>query len=207
MFNRLRLQPDKRFSFFQGFLRHPNTVGSVIPSSRFLERRLVDIAGIATARLVVELGPGTGGTTRAILRTLPDESNLLAIEINPTFVSLLRSQPDPRLITHLGSAVHIRDILARHGLPRPDVVISGVPFSTMPPSLGRSLIRAVWSSLAPGGHFVAYQVRDRVAILAREIAGTPEVAVEALNVPPMRIFRWRKPAEAESPPGAAPLAS
>jgi phospholipid N-methyltransferase len=196
MLNRLRLQPDKRFSFLQGFLRHPHLVGSVIPSSRFLERRLVDIARIDRARSVVELGPGTGGTTRAILRALPDESKLLAIEINPKFVSLLRSQPDRRLIAHVASAVQIREVLAFHGLSRPDVVISGVPFSTIPPSLGRRVIRAVWSSLAPGGYFVAYQFRDRVAVLSREIAGKPEVAVELLNVPPIRIFRWRKPAGA-----------
>jgi len=198
MRNRLRLQPDKRLTFLQGFLRHPHLVGSVIPSSRFLERRLVDIADIARARLVVELGPGTGGTTRAILRTLPHESRLLTIDINPEFVSLLRSHPDSRLIAHHGSSVDMREILERYDLSLPDVVISGVPFSTMPLALGRRIIRAVWSSLAPGGHFVAYQYRDRVSVLTREIAGIPEVAVEFRNVPPMRIYRWRKAAAAES---------
>jgi hypothetical protein len=48
--------------------------------------------------------------------------------------------------------------------------------------------------LAPGGSFVAYQFRDRVAMLGREIAGLPEVAIEPLNVPPIRLFHWRKPA-------------
>ena len=53
--------------FFRGFLRQPALIGSVIPSSRFLERRIVEAYGIAHSRMVVELGPGTGGTTRAIL--------------------------------------------------------------------------------------------------------------------------------------------
>ena len=198
MLNRFRLQPDKRFAFLQGFLRHPGLVGSVIPSSRWVERRLVDIAGIAKAGLVVELGPGTGGTTRAILGTLPGESTLLAIETERQFVSLLRSCPDPRLIAHLGSGVHIQEVLTLHGLSRPDVVISGVPFSSMPIPLGRRLIRAVWFSLVPGGYFVAYQFRDRVAALSREIAGEPEVALELLNVPPIRIYCWRKPVGSES---------
>lgn len=197
MLNRLRLQPDARLSFLQGFLRHPQLVGSVVPSSRFLERRLVDVAGIARAGLVVELGPGTGGTTRAMLRALPPESRLLAIDVDPRFVSLLRSHSDPRLIAHRGSGEHVEEALALHGLPSPDVVVSGVPFSTMPPALGRRIIRAVWSSLEPGGCFVAYQFRDRVALLGREIAGPPEVAFEPFNVPPIRIYCWRKPAEAE----------
>lgn len=196
--SRLRLQPDKRLAFLQGFLRHPQRVGSVIPSSRFLERRIVEVAGLAEARVVVELGPGTGGTTRALLRSLARDAKLLAIDVAPQFVSLLREHADPRLIAHIGSAADLAEILEHYGLGRPDVVVSGVPFSTMPPALGRSILRSVWSSLAPGGCFVAYQFRDRVALLNREIAGRPEVAVELLNVPPMRIYRWRKPTDAES---------
>ncbi len=193
MRKRFRLQPDHRFAFLQGFLRHPNVVGSVVPSSRFLEQRLVQIGRIARGRLVVELGPGTGGTTRALLRALPDDAKLLAIEIHPRFVSLLRALPDPRLVPHLGSAEHVREALADHGLSRPDVVLSGIPFSTMPGSVARGVLRAVWSVLPPGGLFVAYQFRDRVAVLGSEIAGAPDVTVEPRNVPPVRIYRWRKP--------------
>ena len=57
------------FTFLQEFVRHPRQVASVVPSSRFLERRIVEAAGIRSAKVVVELGPGTGGTTRAILRS------------------------------------------------------------------------------------------------------------------------------------------
>ena len=52
-------------AFLKGFLQHPDQVGSVIPSSGFLEQRLIRSAALAQARCVVELGPGTGGTTRA----------------------------------------------------------------------------------------------------------------------------------------------
>ena len=106
---RFRPQPDKRLAFLQGFLQRPQVVGSVIPSSRFLERRIVSIAAIARARTVVELGPGTGGTTRAVLDALPRESKLCAIEINPRFVSLLRNNPDSRLTVHLGGAENIEE--------------------------------------------------------------------------------------------------
>jgi len=192
---RLRFQPDRRLTFLQGFLKYPHLVGSVVPSSRFLERRLIDSCGIGKARLVVELGPGTGGTTRAILRAMPRDSHLLAIEINPQFASLLRSESDPRLSVHHGSAEDICEALTANDLGAPDVVVSGIPFSTISPPLGRSIISEVWESLAPGGRFVAYQFRDRVAILGRELLGDPGVEVEFLNVPPMRFYRWDKPLE------------
>ena len=182
-------------AFFMGFLRQPELVGSVIPSSRFLERRVIDVADIASARTVVELGPGTGGTTRAILEALPARGRLMTMEIDPAFVALLRRDPDPRLVVHHGSAADIGVALDHRQLSAPEVVISGIPFSTMPRELGRTIIRAVWSSLAPGGRFVAYQFRGHVARLERELLGRPDTEVELLNVPPMRVYRWRKPAE------------
>ncbi|HTP97136.1 MAG TPA: methyltransferase type 12 [Burkholderiales bacterium] len=184
---------SRNLAFFLGFVRNPELVGSVIPSSRFLSRRLAEAATLAKARVVVEFGPGTGGTTRAILDALPDDARLLAIEINPDFVSLLGTDRDPRLIVHRGSAEHVGDAIAQYGLDAPDVVISGIPFSTMPRALGRRILHAVWSCLAPGGTFVAYQFRESVARLGRELLGQPEVELELLNVPPVRVYSWRKP--------------
>jgi phospholipid N-methyltransferase len=191
---RFRLQPDHRVAFFQGFLKRPKEVGSIIPSSRFLERRIVRAARVREARVIVELGPGTGGTTRALLSAMRPDAKLLAIEINPHFVALLARLRDPRLIAHRGSAAEIAAALALYGLPAADVVLSGIPFSTIEPHVGRQILRAVHDALAPGGVFVAYQVRDRVAELGREVFGAPEREREILNVPPMSVYRWLKPA-------------
>lgn len=174
-------------------------MGSVIPSSRFLERRLTEGAGIERANLVVELGPGTGGTTRAIMRALPKTSKLLAIEIEPKFASLLQSEADPRLIVYRGCAENLDQALSSNNLPPPDVVVSGIPFSTMPLALGKRIISSVWNCLAPGGRFIAYQFRDKVAILGRELLGDPRVEVEFLNVPPMRFYRWDKQQDSNKP--------
>jgi phospholipid N-methyltransferase len=179
-------------AFLQGFLKSPKQVGSIIPSSRFLERRIVRAAEIERASLVIELGPGTGGTTRALLRALSPQSRLLAIEIDPRFVQLLGRTPDPRLIVHHGSAAAIEDALRQHGLSSPDVILSGIPFSTMARSVGEQILRSVYDALEPGGLFVAYQVRDRVEILGRRVFGPAHVQTEILNVPPMRVYRWRK---------------
>ena len=189
---KIRLQPDHRFAFLHGFLKSPKQVGSIIPSSRFLERRVVRAAEIANASLVVELGPGTGGTTRALLRALSPKARLLAIEIDPRFVELLGHTQDPRLIVHEGSASEIEAALRKHALPAPDVIISGIPFSTMTRSVGEQILRSVYDALEPGGLFVAYQVRDRVESLGRRVFGRAQVQTEILNMPPMRVYRWQK---------------
>lgn len=183
-----------RVAFFLGFLRRPALIGSAIPSSRFLERRIVEAARIAHSRIVVELGPGTGGTTRAILEALPRRAHLLAIEINPDFVTYLRAFPDPRLSIYLGSAEHIRRALEACHQHRPDAVVSGIPFSTMPAQVGRKILREIWDCLAPGGRFVTYQFMKRVALLEPLLLGSPDVQLECLNLPPLRVYSWRKPA-------------
>ena len=188
--DKLRLQPDERLAFLQGFLRRPQQVGSVIPSSRFLERRLVALADVKRARLVVELGPGTGGTTRALLAALPADAKLLCIELDPNFAALLQRESDPRLIVHLGSAEQLAEVLAAYQLSAPDAVISGIPFSTIPPAVGARIIESIRAALAPNGCFVAYQVRGKVAELARPVLGAPDVTLELLNIPPVRVFRW-----------------
>ena len=184
-------QPDHPIAFLKGFLDRPKEVGSIIPSSRWMERRITRTAEIASARVVVELGPGTGGTTKALLQAMAPDAKLLAIEINPDFCELLRATiDDPRLIVHHGSAAEIPEALEKNGLDAPDAVLSGIPFSTMPKSVGLEILRSVKKSLAPGGRFVAYQFRDVVHTLGKKVFGPASVQLELLNMPPMRVYRW-----------------
>ena len=181
------------FQFLRGFARNPAQVGSVVPSSRYLEQRLVREARMADARTVVELGPGTGGTTAAFLRAMSPAARLLAIELDPEFHRhLCSSLEDSRLILELGSAEKLADFLAAHRLPAPDAIVSGIPFSTMPPEVSGRVAAAVAQVLRPGGRFVAYQVRAHVAGFVTPYLGEPDKQWEVVNVPPVRVFTWVK---------------
>jgi phospholipid N-methyltransferase len=188
-------RPNGHLLFAQQFLQHPLQIGSVIPSSPYLERRVIAAADIASANLVIELGPGTGGMTQAMLQAMRPTGRLLSIEINPLFHEQVSRIADERLIAHLGSAADVRTIAAEHGLGTPDAIVSGIPFSTMDQALGSRILREVAGFLAEAGRFVAYQFNPRVAALGRPVFGEPEVSTELLNIPPMRVFRWvRTPA-------------
>lgn len=186
--------PNENWTFFQAFLKSPRVVASVIPSSPFLVRRVVKAADPARASIVVELGGGTGGTTRAMLKAMSSQAKMLVIERTAEFIDTLGGIDDPRLEVVHGCASTIGDELERRGLPAADVVISGIPFSTMPPELAEEIVTAVNDALAPGGRFVAYQFTDRVADYAKPVMGSPEVEFEFVNVPPIRLFIWRKTA-------------
>lgn len=183
----------ERIAFLRGFVAHPGQVGSVIPSSHVLEQRLVRSARLSRARCVVELGPGTGGTTRAFLKAMPSNGQLLAIELSEDFAARLRSSiRDPRLAVVQGSAEFIDRSLAEYGLPAPDAVISGIPFSTMPRDVADRIAAQIAHVLAPGGRFVAYQVRPHVADYATPYLGQPRREWEFINIPPVRVFTWTR---------------
>ena len=169
-------------AFLRGFLDRPREVGSIVPSSSFLEARIVRAAEPGRARCVVELGPGTGGSTRALLRALAPEARLLAVELNPGFCERLHARlGDPRLVVQAGSAEDLAAHLARWQLPAPEVVVSGIPFSTMPPACAERIAAAIHAVLAPGGCFVAYQFRPHVARYLQRHLGSAQVVENDLE--------------------------
>ncbi len=185
-----------RIEFLRGFVREPARVGSAVPSSRLLEARIARNARITECRTVVELGPGTGGTTRAMLRAMPADARMLAIELDPTFhAHVSATVRDPRFAVQLGSAEQLAEYLAVRNLPAPDAIISGIPFSTMPTEVSQRIAQTIAQVLAPGGRFVAYQVRAHVSDFLSPHLGTPVKQWEWINVPPVRVFSWTKPAE------------
>lgn len=182
------------WTFFRAFLRSPQVVASVIPSSRRLERRVVGAARAAQAQVVVELGPGTGGITRALLAAMPRGSRLLAIERTAEFVERLRGVEDERIEVINTCASTIREELQERGIRNADAIVSGIPFSTLPEDLARTIGVSIADALAPGGRFVAYQVVAAVAGYANPLLGAPTVEFELFNVPPTRVFTWQKQA-------------
>ncbi|GAB6191393.1 class I SAM-dependent methyltransferase [Desulfocastanea catecholica] len=173
-------------------MKHPLQIGSIIPSSRFLERRIVEAARANIADVIIELGPGTGGVTQAMLRAMQPDARLLSIEINPNFNNLVSAIADDRLTAHLGSACDLKKIISIYDLDPPHSIVSGIPFSTMSRSAGSQIIEAITSVLPPNGRFVAYQVNTQVATLCRPFLGQEQTCLELFNIPPMRIFQWTK---------------
>ncbi len=191
---RVRPQLGERIAFFREFLKHPQQVASIVPSSRFLERRVVEVAGVQSAGTLVELGAGTGGMTRAILAAMPRDARLLSVEINPRFRTSLERIDDSRLVAHVGSAGELKETLSLHRLAAPEVVISGIPFSILGRASASRILETIATVLAPSGRFVAYQLNRRVESLCRPLLGPAQVKLELRNIPPLRIYRWQKQA-------------
>jgi phospholipid N-methyltransferase len=178
--------------FARNFFRHPRMLGSIVPSSRFLIRELLNPVDWTRARVIVEYGPGVGVITAEVLRRMRADALLIAIEMNPDFVSYLRGAlTDQRLRVVEGSAESVDEILRRFGQHQADYIISGIPFSTIPAPLRERILRTTRAVLAPGGAFLVYQFSTRVLEDLRRIFGYVGRKFEPLNVLPAHLFFCR----------------
>lgn len=164
-------------------------LGSIVPSSRFLIKQLLEPVDWARARVMVEYGPGVGSITAEVLRRMRPDARLIAIETNPDFVSFLReSFPDPRLIVVHDSAERVDEILRAHGHARANYIISGIPFSTIPAEVRERILRKTCESLETGGIFLVFQFSTRVFSDLKRIFGYVQRNFEPLNVLPAHLF-------------------
>jgi phospholipid N-methyltransferase len=175
--------------FARNFFRHPRMLGSIVPSSRFLIKQLLEPINFNRARVIVEYGPGVGGITAEVLRHMRADATLIAIEMNPDFVHYLEGAiEDKRLRVIAGSAVQVEEILRRFGFLRADYIISGIPFSTIPAPEREQILRKTHDVLEPGGAFLVYQFSTRVLQDLQRVFGYVGRKFQPLNVLPAHLF-------------------
>ena len=190
-----RRSPSPQWQFLRGFLKNPVMVGSIIPSSRVLIEKMLRPVDWENTRLFVEYGPGVGTFTRPVLDQLGPDARLVTIDTNADFTKYLReSIDDPRLIPVTGSAADVESILAERGLGQADYVLSGLPFSTLPPGVGDDIAAATAKVIRPGGAFLVYQFSPKVKDFIDPHFERIERGFEWVNVPPATLFwAYREP--------------
>jgi phospholipid N-methyltransferase len=179
--------------FLRGFIKHPVMVGSVIPSSKMLIDKMLEPVDWTECRLFVEYGPGVGTFTEHVLQRLPADATLIAIDTNADFTDYLnRKFRDSRLIAVTGSAADTRKIMAEAGFAEADYILSGLPFSTLPPGIGPKIAAETAAALRPGGAFLVYQFSPKVRDFIDPHFDRVEKGFEWRNVPPAQLFwAWK----------------
>jgi phospholipid N-methyltransferase len=179
----------ERARFIRSFLRSPREVGSILPTSQRAVRDMLDMAPVQRARLVVELGAGTGPHTREILRRLGPDAELLAFELDAALARALeRELTDPRLRVIADSATNLAAHLDGR---RPEVIVSALPFTSLPAGVRRDALRAARAALADGGVMLVLQYSPLVQRELERTFGSVERRLSPLNVPPAVLFACR----------------
>jgi phosphatidylethanolamine/phosphatidyl-N-methylethanolamine N-methyltransferase len=185
---------------FSRFLRSPRTVGALTASSRALAEAMVAGRDFSGPCRIVELGPGTGALTTAIVQRLGVQARFLAVDIDPVFIEQLRVRW-PQIECVCASAEGLEPLLVQRGLMPVDHIISGLPFVSLPPTMTRGILAAIDGSLRPGGTFTTFQYLHGYGLppgvnlrrnLSAKLGGAPEVRIVMRNLPPAAVLTWTK---------------
>lgn len=199
----LKLELDRQRVFVEGFLRQWRTVGAIIPSSDQLGRTLASMADRDRIVHAVELGPGTGALTKPLLARLRPDARLLAIELYTPFADHLRTEVrDPRLEVVNEDARRLPELLAERGWPAPDLILSSIPMTPIPPKIRAEIADAMVKALRPGGQLLMWQYTPFIMEgLMRERFRVTDRRVVFRNMPPAVVYGAVRPLAA---PGAQP---
>lgn len=175
--------------FFEGFLKNPVMVGSIVPSSRFTINRVLSAVDWDNTKLFVEYGPGVGTFCQPVLDRLRRDGTLLVIDLNPDFIDYLtHTITDSRFVAVHGSAADVEEIIRAHGHEKADFIISGLPFSTLPPGVGPAIAAATYRVLRKGGAFLVYQFTPRAGDFMAQFFKRIDKGIEWINIPPCFLF-------------------
>lgn len=177
--------------FFKKYLLQGRHIGAFTPSSKYLARAVCDQIDLERARVVVELGAGTGVLTQEMTRRLPKQCDLVIVERDHEFVQLLKSKFNGSHIW-LTEAQNMHEYLDKHGFREVDYFISGLPFRSLPKPVGEKILKIVNDYLSPHGVFIAYSYFFVTYFNFKKFFRSVKVEFVLRNVPPAFVFVCRK---------------
>ena len=186
------LRLDDEVRFLRSWIEKPLHMGAVMPSGRVLARTMAQYVDVESDGPVVELGPGTGAITNALIEHGIDQKRLVLVEYNPGFCALLRDRyPQARVVQ--GDAYTLRDSLWDVLSVPASAIVSGLPLVTKPMLTRLKLIRDAFLALAPGAPFVQFTYSVAPPI-PKSLPGVSTEASERIwmNLPPARVWVYRK---------------
>jgi phosphatidylethanolamine/phosphatidyl-N-methylethanolamine N-methyltransferase len=192
-----RLADEARF--FRSWLDNPAIAGAVSPSGRSLARMMARYVDPRRPGPVVELGPGTGAITEALLERGIDPRRLYLVEFDRGFCKLLKQRFHGVHVIH-GDAYRLAETLGDRLRRRPFAIVSSLPLLLKPEPQRLALLADALQCMTPDGCFIQFTYslrspmpRDEVSALSVHSEASPPVW---LNLPPARVWIYRRKAAA-----------
>jgi phosphatidylethanolamine/phosphatidyl-N-methylethanolamine N-methyltransferase len=190
-----RRSPDKfddEARFLRSWIERPLLTGAVTPSGRVLARMMASFVDPNTPGPVIELGPGTGPVTDALIQRGIEQERLVLVEFNPDFCKLLHRR-FPRATIIQGDAYDIRETLGDVLKEPASATVSSLPLFTKPVEARLALLRETQGLMQQGAPFVQFTYAMVPPIPKRPGEFTAKGSSRVwLNLPPARVWSYCK---------------
>lgn len=185
------LRLDDELQFIRSWIDKPLRTGAVMPSSKALARAMARAVDPQAPGPVIELGPGTGPVTAALVERGIDPSRLVLVEFNPDFCRLLRTRY-PTATVIQGDAYRLRRLVETTLKEPAAAIVSGLPLLTKPLRTRLRLLADAVAVMKPGAPLVqfTYGVVPPIPKTLAGITAEPSNLVW-MNIPPARIWTYR----------------
>lgn len=176
-------------SFLKEFFKAKRMVGAIVPSSRFLAKKMLKSIDFQKAKVIIELGPGTGVFTKEIIAQLNKETQLIVIELNDAFYDALNNRyHESNLHIKHGSAADINIILEQLKLPKADFIISSLPLSNFSVALREEVLEKIKLNLKSEGKYIQFQYTRQLKKLYSIYFKKVAIGYTLLNIPPAFVY-------------------
>jgi phosphatidylethanolamine/phosphatidyl-N-methylethanolamine N-methyltransferase len=183
---------DDEARFLKSWFENPLKTGAVAPSGKALATRMAASVDPVVQGPIVELGPGTGPVTQALLARGIAPERLFLVEYSKDFARLLQ-QRFPGVTVIQGDAYALGDTLAAHIHEPIAAIVSSLPLLTRPERQRASLLQDAFNMMVPGSPFVQFTYMNASPIpLAEGIEGVVSRRIWK-NLPPARVWTYRRP--------------
>lgn len=183
----------KKANFLKQFWQEKKMVGAMSPSSKYLANLMLKNIDFKKARVLIELGPGTGVFTKRILEKMQPDAKLLVFELNDTFFNNLSEEiEDERMILIHDSAEHIQKYLNENGLIHADYIISSLPLANFPNKLKTAILDASYESLVNNGKYIQFQYSLNSRKNLEDRFQSVHISFTPLNFPPAFVYTCLK---------------
>ncbi|PHR73626.1 MAG: ribosomal RNA adenine dimethylase [Lutibacter sp.] len=184
---------QEKVAFFKEAVKNFKTSGTIIPSSRFLVKRILSNIDFTNSKLIVEFGSGNGIITKQILKKIEPSTTLVCFEINKVFYNELKKINHKQLIVLNTSAENIQQEIEKFGFKKVDNFISSLPLTMLPKELSQAIIENSYKVLEEKGRFVQFQystqfLKQFKAVFNRKV----KLDFEPLNIPPAFLYLCEK---------------
>ena len=185
------LRLDDEMQFIRSWIEKPLSTGAVMPSGKLLARTMARYVDPQSSGPVIELGPGTGPVTEALVEHGIDPKRLVLVEFNPDFCRLLRTRYPAATVVQ-GDAYRLRALLEKVVRDPAAAMVSGLPLVTKPLRTRLRLISDAMGLLAPGAPFVQFTYA-MVPPIPKALSGIKAEASDMIwmNLPPARVWVYR----------------